>query len=219
MGIQPVNKLRYYRSCNEIPVWNFNEMVKCQDYNWLIYDYDGYSKYDGQIDVPECEKIWENLRNEFFKLSNNQASMQIIWLEAEIDYLKRRFEIVFALLGPLISNSVSAKNKPKFIDHLRRWRYYIDSSQPLKTELEKLTKQHQSSKIAITRKENELKSLIDDAASKDINVFRQKIKLQRVLTMQIDLRKTPVTEWVEMFNEAAEIIKESKRGERDKSNK
>ena len=214
MGLQSTN-LRYYRNCNEIPVWNFNEIIKSGDFNWLVYGYDGFNKYDN-INSEECILIWEEIKNEFFILSENQSSIRILMLEAEIDYLRRRFEISFVLMSALISDNVTEENKPKFIDHLKRWMYYIDARKPLKEELIRLTKQHQASKIAITRKENELEQIVKDSASDDINIVRQKIKLQRVLNMQIDLKHTPLAEWLEMFKEAAEIIKESKRGERNK---
>lgn len=214
MGLQS-NNLRYYRNCNEIPVWNFNEIIKSGDFNWLVYGYDGFNKYDN-INSEECSLIWEEIKNEFFILSDNQSSIRIIFLEAEIDYLTRRFDIVYALLHTLISKRVQGEQIDQFIDHLNRWMYYVNKSKPLKEELIRLTKQHQASKITIARKKNELEKLIEDSAKGDVNIVREKIKLQRVLSMQIDLKTTTMAEWLEMFKVAAEIIKDSERGKRNK---
>lgn len=214
MGLQSTN-LRYYRNCNEIPVWNFNEIIKSGDFNWLVYRYDGFNKYDN-INSEECSLIWEEIKNEFFILSDNQSSIRIIFLEAEIDYLTRRFDIVYALLHTLISKRVQGEQIDQFIDHLNRWMYYVNKSKPLKEELIRLTKQHQASKITIARKKNELEKLIEDSAKGDVNIVREKIKLQRVLSMQIDLKNTTMAEWLEMFKVAAEIIKDSERGKRNK---
>lgn len=199
---------RLYRNCDELPIWNFDQLISGKGFEWLIYDYDGYGDYE--LDEEKCNSIFEKIKEEYFENSQNQDSINILVLEAEIDYLTRRYSIIYALLE-VMKDGCSEKNKSILIGELKRWRYYINERKSFKQEIKRLIKQHESSKTLINRKQSELENLVN-TGSKKITLLRQKIKLQRTLSMQMDLKKISVTEWLEINKEAEEVIQNSRHG-------
>lgn len=199
---------RLYKNCDELPIWNFDQLISGKSFEWLIYDYDGYGNYE--LNEKECNTLFETIKEEFFAKSQNQDSINILMLEAEIDYLTLRYTVVYGLLE-VMKGGCSEKNKPSLISELKRWRYYIDARKSFKQEIKRLKNQHDSSKTLINRKQSELENLVS-TGSKKITLLRQKIKLQRTLSMQMDLKKISVTEWLEINKEAEEVIQNSRHG-------
>ncbi|WP_109437818.1 hypothetical protein [Aquimarina sp. AU119] len=208
MDVRSNKSVRLYRNCDELPIWNFDQLISGKGFEWLVYEYDGYG--DREVNEEECNSLFEKIKEEYFEKSENQDSINILMLEAEIDYLTRRYTIVYALLS-VLKTGCSEKNKPKFYQELRRWRYYLDEKKPLNVEVKRLDNQHKSSKTLINRKQKELENMVN-TGSKSISLFRQKIKLQRTLSMQMDLKKITVTEWLEINKEAEEVMRNSKHG-------
>ncbi len=211
MDVRTNQSVRLYRNCDELPIWNFDQLISGKGFEWLVYGYDGYG--EREVDEEKCNSIFESIKEEYFEKSQNQDSINILMLEAEIDYLTRRYTIVHALLT-VLKTGCSEKNKPKFYNELRRWRYYLDEKKPLESEIKRLDNQHKSSKTLINRKQVELENMIS-TGSKKITLLRQKIKLQRTLSMQLDLKRISVTEWLEVNREAEEVIRTNNYGKPD----
>ena len=46
---------------------------------------------------------------------------------------------------------------------------------------------------------------------KGMSLLKQKIKLERALGIKIDLKTTPIDEWLELFEEATELTEKHNR--------
>ena len=213
MGYKRNLRLKYYINCDELSIYNYDKITKSGNLQWLVQGYEGRENI--KIDVHKCEKLWSEIREEFFCKIATEKEFKSIWLTEEVQYLVNRYRIVSVLLDGLTRNIVSEENRPEYLKHLNRWRFYISDKKSLEPQYQKLTKQLDASLITISKKQEELKAINESAkTNEEINIYDQKLKLARLLNIQIDLKNTCCTEYAALLKQARkEVFNARKRNQ------
>lgn len=204
MDINESVDIRVYRSCDELPMYNFDK-VKTEGFKWLVYGYDGW----GEVETPEdIESIWGDILNEYAQLTENNTSLYYFELLADISDLQTRLTIVSALLYGLESrwHTMAPDVKKDYIQELKDWRFYFNPASP-KDEFDRMHGQIRAVETKIKIKEKELKDFETAQGKGNEDLNKIKVKIQRIIKMRVDLKITSVKEWLAIVEDAISISK------------
>jgi len=201
--------MRYYRNCDELPIYNFYKVMETKNYCFLCLDYDEYNELELKEDV---EELWSEIYEEYVNISGDSSTAMYYELIQEVLYLETRYKVALDLLKNLASESMSEEMKMAYIEELREWKYKIDISKPLGEELDRMIVQLKGSENKIRLKNNELEQFKDEGSKNEkVSLIKQTVKLEQALGRNnIDTKKIPVSKWIAMMNEVKEI-NESRR--------
>jgi len=201
--------MRYYRNCDELPIYNFYKVMETKNYCFLCLDYDEYNELELKEDV---EELWSEIYEEYVNISGDSSTAMYYELIQEVLYLETRYKVALDLLKNLSSESMSEEMKMAYIEELREWKYKIDISKPLGEELDRMIVQLKGSENKIRLKNNELEQFKDEGSKNEkVSLIKQTVKLEQALGRNnIDTKKIPVSKWIAMMNEVKEI-NESRR--------
>ena len=189
------NKNITYKNCEDLPIHNFDKIKTEGNFMWLVRGYDGYN----EVEIPEnAEDLFGEIINEYCELTGDNRTAQYYELVVEVARLETRYLTAHALLETLFTPTEKEVRK-EIIKELGHWGFYLNVSKDFKKEIERLKRQLRSAKTKIERKRNDLNDFESDDEPTDI--LDQKLSLERILEKdRIDLKLTPVKEWVKMTN-------------------
>ena len=189
---------KYYRNCDELPMYNFSKILETNNYAYLVVGYDGYE--DAVFEESKANEFWESIYEEYCKLTQDNKSLMYFAIFQELVYLKTRYQVAVTLLTQL-ELGLSDDLKNDFIEELRKWKYKINKDRPLKDELGRMLKQLNASTNAIKIKQSQLDDLKAKNSEK-LSLIEQTVKLELALGKnEIDIKKTVVAKFVALFKE------------------
>jgi len=193
--------IRLHQNCDELSKWNFDKIIKTNDLRFLVVGYDGYE----QIEIPEdAKKVWENIQEEYLKKTENDKTLGYFELVADIADLKSRAHFADIMIKQLAERSFLMSNeiRKEYISELKAIRFYINEGKPLKGEILKLINQLKAVKMKLELKTKEAKEFENASEdNKGASTLTLKVKIQRALKVNIDLRNTSVSEWLLWIDE------------------
>lgn len=189
-----------YLGISDLPIYNFDKILKTNNLSYLVVKWNERK----EIKVPKkASKRWDDIYNQYCKATENNEALTYYSLITELSYLESRYIIVHTLISTLNEN-----NKKDFGERFKKLDIAFDVKKTVISQAKDLKRQLRIAKQEIditTGKVKKLKS--DDDPSSIIN---QKIKLERITGLKINLRKTSVEEWIEIHNEAEDIVKQQR---------
>ena len=205
--------MHYYKTCDDLPIYNFYKIMEESNYMHLIVGYDGYQ--DIKIEHEDIESVWQDIHEEYVKMSGDNSTKLYYELINEVLYLETRYKVVMDLLSSLAENSMSDQMISAYIKELRQWKYKIDDSKPFEDEMDKMVRQLKASENKIRLKKDELEKLKENNNDgESMSLIKQTVKLEQALERNnIDTKKTSVTKWIALLEEIKEI-----NAQRQKSN-
>lgn len=208
--------LKYYRNCDELPIFNFYKVLEEKDFNYLYPEFDGFNDIEKH---NEIESVWKKIYDQYIDLSGDKTTMAYYELMGDIMYLKTRYKVVASLLSVLATSAMEKEVVDLYITELKRWDYSIKANKPLTEELERMVLQLRRSENKIRIKESELEDIKKENSGKeDFTLIQQQVKLEQALNRnEIDVRRVSVSKWIVMMNEVKEI-KEQQRKQQQKNN-
>ena len=82
----------------------------------------------------------------------------------------------------------------------------------ISNQIKSFEKQFRIAKQDIDLKEDDLKKMMkENDNGEPLNLYKKKIRLERIVGIKIELKTTVVDEWIEIMNEADEINSINKR--------
>lgn len=190
-----------YLGTSDLPIYRFDKIHLTGNLAYLIIEWNERDK----VNVPdEAVELWENILDSWHKKTQNNEALIRSALVSEIDYLERRLYVVSALIS-----CVNEKNKEAFGAELNAWGVKFNSKAKVANQRKGLEKQIRAAKMRIDIKKSELDQLTNDG--EQISILKQKIKLERQLGIKIDLKTTPVDEWLMLYEELLELKEDGKR--------
>lgn len=191
-----------YTNCGELPKWNFDKIEETKDLKYLVQ----LSEYGKKCKAPEnAEEIWENIREEYALKTQNDKITLYFNLLAEISGMENRIYFAKLILQQLATrgNTMTEAMRKEYINELRALRFYLNESKPFKEEVERLIRQLKTVSTKLEAKTKEAKEFEEkNFKGGETNTTQLKIRIQRALRVEIDLKKTTVLEWLEWINEA-----------------
>lgn len=204
---------KYYRNCNEIPVYNFYTTVEKKDLRYLIV---GYDDMDDGVVLSKQEKLklvglWESIYEEYLELTNDRSSFIYYELKGDLERLNTVYDIVSQILDIAENNTIPYDLKEFLVIELRKFKYKIDLKKDFNTEVERIKRELKASTNTINIKKIELEELEKKDNKKSLTLIQQQVKLEQGLGRNnIDIKTTVLTKWMAMIDEVKEIVKASK---------
>lgn len=202
-------KVHLYRDCSDLPIYNFDQIIKNNEYSYLVVGYDGYNKVD--FDMELAQSRWAEIYNQYCVLSDDNATSMFYALIIELNYLKTRKYFVTVIVEQLKSGGNRQEIIDKFINSLGLWGYHIDKEKPLEEEILKVEKKIRGSNNRIELKQSEIESMTNESEG-SMSLTKQVVKLEQGLGREnIDPKKTSVEKWLELLNELKAKIEREER--------
>ena len=191
----------------DIPIYNFDKMLQTNNLSYLVVDWDERK----EIEVPEqAQERWNEIYNEYCKRTANNESLTFYNLAYEISYLEMRYTSIYSL----VTNLCEAYKKEIGL-RLNKWGVPFNINGKIKPQLKQIESNLKFAAHIIQRKKTKLEGLKGEGKEEGSSIIKQKIKLERVTGLKIDLKKTSVEEWIELFNEAKSIAQQNKKAARN----
>lgn len=197
---------KYYRNCEELPIYNFYKVLDKKDFSYLVVDYNAYDKIEPN---EELISLWENIYEEYLRLSKNNTMLLYYETVSELLYLESRYEVAMTLLQQISMGRMDKNMLNAYVLELNRWNYILDIKKPLKDELNRLTMQLKQSENKIRLKQSIKKELEDGNKEIPMTLVEQQVKLEQSLSRnEIDTKKTSVLKWIQLIKEVKFINEE-----------
>lgn len=183
-----------YTDLDDLPIYNFMKCVKGE----LKYMYEDRR---GKV-TRKIRAKWDKLYNKYCELTYTNETLNYYKLVGEIDYLVNRERIGKVLIGSILKTPL--KDCLPLINELSEWGLSINIKNNLKEEINRCILMLNNSKNTIERKTIELE-LIKNKPVEEISLQAQKAKLHRLLSINVDLKSTSVTEWLAYWEEVKHL--------------
>ena len=186
----------------DMPIYNFDKLLKSNNMAYLVVDWNERK----EIEPPkEALERWNEIYNEYCKRTANNEALTFYQLSCEIGYLEMRYTSIYAL----VTNLCEAY-KEEIGLRLNKWKIPFNIKGEIKPQIELLERHLRIAKQNLGMKTRKLEALKGDDNEEGSSIIQQKIKLERVTSIKIDLKLTSVEEWLEIHNEAKSIIEQQK---------
>jgi len=203
--------MHLYKDCSDLSIKKFDIIYKTNDFRYLIVGWDGYE----EIEVPKgANERWQDIRNEWIDLLDNNVIGYYYQLVLESVYLQTRYNVVKQLLNMIwIRDEFDEEAEKIYVGALAEWNYKWNPKQNKTKEMERLLKQLKRSENKIELKLDELEKLkkendiTDDVSSLE----KQAVALEQITGKNnIDTETTSVRKWIEI-TKLSESINEQRR--------
>lgn len=190
-----------YLGTSDLPIYRFDKIQRTGNLAYLIME---WNERDA-VEIPdEAKGLWLEIEDTWYtKTSGNETIMRCA-LVSEIDYLERRLHVIAALI-----HSLKEHNKAEIGKELNAWGVKFNSGEPISSQRKELERQLRADNTKIEAKKSELEQMSDTSAP--IGILKQKIKLERTLGIKIDIKTTPVDEWLALYDEVLELKQHGER--------
>lgn len=204
---------KYYRNCDELPIYNFFKIKETNDLSYLYLDFDEYN----EVEVEEKMKdVWESLLEEYSNLTGDNSTIRYYDLIREIIALESRFDVVNTLLQMINIGGMSREMLISYSKALKVWKYNLNVDKPLKDEIAKLIKQLKQSKNKIRLKLEEKKEIEKSNEGESMSLVEQQVAIEDALDKnEVNLKTTTVAKWLAMIKKIKlkqEQLKKAKNG-------
>ena len=190
-----------YLGTSDLPIYRFDKIQSTNNLAYMIID---WNERD-EVKIPEgANELWEQIQEVWHEKTSNNEAMIRNALVSEVDYLERRLYAISVLI-----HSITEKNKKAFGEELNAWGVKFNAKKTVKSQLKDLNRQVRAAKTKIGLKQSDLEQMNTDDAP--MGILKQKIKLERALGLKIDIKTTPVDEWLVLYDELVELSENGKR--------
>lgn len=190
-----------YLGTSDLPIYRFDKIQSTNNLAYLIID---WNERD-EVKIPEgANELWEQIQEVWHEKTSNNEAMIRNALVSEVDYLERRLYAISVLI-----HSITENNKKAFGEELNAWGIKFNAKKTVKSQLKNLNRQVRAAKTKIGLKQSDLEQMNTDDAP--MGILKQKIKLERALGLKIDIKTTPVDEWLVLYDELVELSENGKR--------
>lgn len=190
-----------YLGIGDLPIYNFDKILKSNNLAYMVI---GWNERE-EIEIPkEAQSKWDEVYNEYCERTANNEALTFYSLTCEVGYLEMRYTAIFSLVQNLCE-----PYKEEIGRRLNKWKVPFNIKGSIKKQLPQLETQLRIAFQNIKIKKNKLEALKGDEEEQS-TVLQQKIKLERIVGLKIDLKTTSVEEWIEINNEAKSIIEQQK---------
>ena len=113
--------MHLYKDCSDLSIKKFDIIYKTNDFRYLIVGWDGYE----EIEVPKgANERWQDIRNEWIDLLDNNVIGYYYQLVLESVYLQTRYNVVKQLLNMIwIRDEFDEESEKIYVGALAEWKY------------------------------------------------------------------------------------------------
>lgn len=192
-----------YLGIGDMPIYNFDKVLQTNNLSYLVVGWNERKEF--KFMPIETLKRWNEIYNLYCEKTANNDTLNLYSLTSEIGYLEMRYTAIYALVANLCE-----EYKEEIGRRLNKWGIPFNIKGKIVEQLETLERYLRIAKQNIDLKTRKLNALKEDEGE-SMSILQQKIKLERVTGLKIDLKQTSVEEWIELHNEAKSIIEQQKK--------
>lgn len=199
-----------YKNCQDLPIFNFDVIYRTNDFKFLVVGYDGYK----DIQVPKgANERWQEIKNEWVKLLDDNVIIQYYQLILETTYLQTRYNVVKSLLEQIYKRDMDSETMESYIEALAKWKYHWNKKNEKLVEIKRLLKQLKASqnkislKLDLIEKMQKENNFTDDVSSLE----KQQVVLEKITGIRINIKKDSTAKWIEICKLATEINEQKRR--------
>lgn len=200
-----------YQNCGDLPIYNFDVIYRTEDYRFLVVGYNGYD----EIKVPKgTNERWQEIKNEWIKLLDDNAIIQYYQLILECTYLQTRYNVVKMLLEQIYKRDMDEKTMETYIEALAKWKYKWNRKAEKLVEIKRLLKQLKASQNKISLKLDTLEKMKSENNFEETpsSLEKQAVILEQITGKNnIDVKTTSVAKWIEIGKLATEINEQRRK--------
>lgn len=203
--------VRYYKGCDDLPIYNFQKIIETNNYAYLVYGWDENRRAFQDNDY--CRELWDSIYNEYCKLTEDNASLMYYSLQKQLNYLKARYYIVSKLLDIMVDGTVldSIELTEIYIQALKKWKYFIKRNKPIDEEIKRMYRELKISINKIELVEYELESF-ENTDEERVTFVSEVVGLEIALNKnEINPRTTSVSKWRAMIDKLKEKNSQMRR--------
>ena len=186
----------------DLPIYNFDKALKTSNMSYLVV---GWNERKEITPPDEAVELWNEIYNEYCKRTANNEALTFYQLSCEVGYLEMRYTSIYALITNLCE-----EYKKEIGLRLNKWKIPFNVDGEIEPQIKSLETHLRIAKQNLGMKTRKLEALKGDEDNEGGSIIQQKIRLERITTLRIDLRQTSVEEWLEINNEAKNIIEQQK---------
>jgi len=116
---QEVKPLRFYSSCDDLPIWNFHKIMEESNYSYLVMNWDGFEKME--IDQEKAIHVWSEIYNEYCKLTSNNKSILYYKNRQRLLYMETRIVVCGKML---VQMAIRNMRDEMFLEYIKVLRSY-----------------------------------------------------------------------------------------------
>lgn len=196
-----------YKSLDDITVKVFYDILRTQNYvllykNIFIQKIAVKSKYLQQ----KASYLFAEIYDSYCYKTEDNKTKNFFSLILELQYLNLRYKIITELMM-----SLNESNKKEIGKELQRWNIIFHCEKSVYSQKNQLKRQIKAARNKINRKDSELQDLLKKNENKSQSIFTEKVNLEKLIGISINIEKTTMTEWFELKDIAKEIIENKKR--------
>ncbi len=189
--------LSIYLKCDELPIWNFYQLLKTNDFNYLLKK---DSRKIKDSDTESLNKLYFDLFNEYVEISKNESIISLLKKRAKINILNMRALVCTLAIDYIIQDV----DKDFYIDILKKQGISFDLSKDFQTEIQNAIQWVKAFKQEIKEIEFELN---EKTTQEEKSVESQAISISRDLNLgyRLNTKEITVTEWLSLIEQTKEI--------------
>lgn len=191
-----------YNSLDDIPVFNFFEIMEKGNYKWL------FSKPKKDILNPSKElyNAWNNLYDDYVEKTQTAETTNYFQLSKLVAELETRYMIISALI-----HSLDEQNKETIGRELNAWGVIFNIKGKVSAQKENLERFLRASSNKMKRKRSELTTITENDKKKAFNLYKDKITLESATGVKIDVYKMVMSEYIAVHELGVEMIEQRKK--------
>lgn len=160
--------------------------------------------------LKRAEMAYIEIYHDYSEAVSTSASKNYYLVLNELDYLRHRFLMLAKLIECL-----NDENKEYIGKEILAWGFIFNPKGKVKDQMPTLERQMRGAQNKIRRKTSEVEDLEKNMEKSSDGLIKQKLQLQRITELTINIEKTTMKEWIEIKNIAKEIIEAQKRANRN----
>jgi hypothetical protein len=191
--------MKIYKTCRELSMFRFYEILDTKEYKYLLKDYD--IEIDEKL-KSELNEIWIEIFKEYIVLKDDREIKKSFRKLALINKLETKLSICTNLLNCFLNQSTK-KGQKIIVKELGHWGYHIRLNKPLQEEINRVISGFKALKSSIEIKKVEFKKEFEKELSEEkINIDRQIVNVEQILGNVINSNTTMVSKWIEYVKTA-----------------
>lgn len=200
--------VRYYRSCDELWIYNFHKIMSTGNYAYMVIGWDEYSEIE--YDKEEAIKIFGGIYNEYCKLTANNNAIRYYRTVQRLSYLKMRREVAARILVQITMRKMKQKIFMGYIESLKSFGFKYEHEKWDLNGIESLSRQLRASANEIGLLENEIKEIT--TTGEYVPFEKEVVQVEQALGRNmIDPKSTTVAKWWYMIEQIREISEHRKK--------
>lgn len=205
---QAKEPVRFYLSCDNLPIYHFHKIMETSDYRYLIVSWDEYSKME--FDEQRVVEVWGSIYNEYCLLTSNNKALMYYKNRQKLMFLETRNEVCGKMIVQMAIRNMKKEMFLEYIKTLRNFKVPYEKDVKDVECLETASRFLKGSINEIELLRNEIENMVE--TGEHVPFEKEIISVEQSLGRNvIDPKTTSVKKWIFMIEKIREMAEEQRK--------